>query len=370
MTKKIIVKAPGRINLIGEHIDYNGGFVLPASINKKIVLELTYIDGNNCIIHSKTLGKKFSINVLKLKKSKTHWENYIIGTLHVLTTSEKYKIGGFNCEIYGDLPLGSGMSSSSALVSGLVVGLDNIFNLNLSKNDIINIVSKVEREFIGLRGGIMDQFAIVNGKKNNLILLNCSDRSFSYINTNFNKYKLLILNTNIKHNLAKSEYNDRVNECTIALNIIKKKYSRYDFLTQIDENILVEFKDTLSKKVYDRALFVIQENKRTLSSVQKIKENKLLELGDLMYQSHEGLKNLYNVSCEELDFLVDYTQDFEQVIGSRMMGGGFGGCTINLIDEFFIEEFTELVTNSYKNRFGLILTYDIVKIGDGIVVKK
>jgi galactokinase len=218
-------------------------------------------------------------------------------------------------------------------------------------------------------GGIMDQFTIVNGKKNKLILLNCQNRSFQYINSNFSPYKIVLINTNVEHNLANSSYNQRVKECNEALNIINKDYKKYNYLVDVEEEVLNEFKNTLKEKVFNRALFVVQENKRSLDSANKISESKLKDFGKLMYKSHFGLKNLYEVSCKELDFLVDFTIDYKEIIGSRMMGGGFGGCTINLIKEDFVEDFIKLVSKAYSNKFNIKLDAIHVNIDSGVTVK-
>ena len=369
MRNKIIVEASGRINLIGEHVDYNGGYVLPASIDKKIIIEFHSISGKECNIESKTLDKGFKINLNKISKSKIQWENYIVGVLYNLIILKKLKIEAFNCKIESDLPIGAGISSSSALICGIACGLNQLNNLKLTNDEIIDIVSDVEHNFIGLMGGIMDQFTIVNGKKNKLILLNCQNRNFKYINSDFNNYKFLLINTNVEHNLANSAYNERVKECSEALSLINKKYNKYDFLVNVEESILNEFKNILPEKVYNRALFVIQENKRTHDSANKISNSKLKEFGELMYKSHYGLKNLYEVSCEELDFLVEFTSNYKEIIGSRMMGGGFGGCTINLIEKNFINHFVDLISKAYLDKFGIKLNAFTVNIDNGITIK-
>jgi len=369
MRNNIIVEASGRINLIGEHVDYNGGSVLPASIDKKIIIEFHSVSGEECNIESKTLDKRFKINLNKISKSKIQWQNYIIGVLYNLITLKKLKIEAFNCKIESNLPIGAGISSSSALICGIASGLNYLNNLKLTNDEIIDIVSDVEHNFIGLMGGIMDQFTIVNGKKNKLILLNCQNRSFKYINSDFNNYKFLLINTNVEHNLANSAYNDRVKECSEALIIINKKYDKYNCLVEVEENILNEFKNILKEKVYNRALFVIQENQRTYDSANKISNSKLKEFGELMYKSHYGLKNLYQVSCKELDFLVEFTSKYEEIIGSRMMGGGFGGCTINLIKENFVDNFVDLVSQAYLDKFDIKLDAFTVNIDNGITIK-
>ena len=369
MRNKIIVEASGRINLIGEHVDYNGGFVLPASIDKKIIIEIHSVSGEKCNIESKTLDKGFKINLKKIYKSKIQWQNYIIGVLYNLIVLKKLKIEAFNCKIESNLPIGAGISSSSALICGIASGLNYLNNLKLTNDEIIDIVSDVEHNFIGLMGGIMDQFTIVNGKKNKLILLNCQNRNFKYINFDFNNYKFLLINTNIEHNLADSAYNERVKECREALSVINKKYNKYNSLIEVEENILNEFKSILKEKIYNRALFVIQENQRTHDSANKISNLKLKEFGELMYKSHYGLKNLYEVSCKELDFLVEFTSNHEEIIGSRMMGGGFGGCTINLIKENFVDNFVDLVSQAYLDKFHTKLNAFTVNIDNGITIK-
>ena len=369
MRNKIIVEASGRINLIGEHVDYNGGFVLPASIDKKIIIEIHSVSGEKCNIESKTLDKGFKINLKKIYKSKIQWQNYIIGILYNLIVLKKLKIEAFNCKIESNLPIGAGISSSSALICGIASGLNYLNNLKLTNDEIIDIVSDVEHNFIGLMGGIMDQFTIVNGKKNKLILLNCQNRNFKYINFDFNNYKFLLINTNIEHNLADSAYNKRVKECREALSVINKKYNKYNSLIEVEENILNEFKSILKEKIYNRALFVIQENQRTHDSANKISNSKLKEFGELMYKSHYGLKNLYEVSCKELDFLVEFTSNHEEIIGSRMMGGGFGGCTINLIKENFVDNFVDLVSQAYLDKFHIKLNAITVNIDNGITIK-
>ena len=369
MRNKIIVEAPGRINLIGEHIDYNGGSVLPASIDKKIIIEFHSVSGEECNIESLTLDKGFKINLKKISKSKIQWQNYIIGVLYNLIVLKKLKIEAFNCNIESNLPIGAGISSSSALICGIASGLNYLNNLKLTNDEIIDIVSDVEHNFIGLMGGIMDQFTIVNGKKNKLILLNCQNRNFKYINSDFNNYKFLLINTNVEHNLANSAYNERVKECNEALSVINKKHNKYNCLVEVEENILNEFKNILKEKIYNRALFVIQENQRTYDSANKISNSKLKEFGKLMYKSHYGLKNLYEVSCKELDFLVEFTSNYEEIIGSRMMGGGFGGCTINLIKENFVDNFVDLVSQAYLDKFDIKLDAFTVNIDNGITIK-
>ena len=266
--KKVLVESPGRINLIGEHIDYNGGKVLPAAIKNKIIFHLESIQGVKCYIESKTIEKTFIIQLNSLEKSEIQWENYIIGVLKTLIEKRNLLINGFKCLIDGDLPIGAGISSSASLICGFIKGLEQLNNLNLTNNDIIDIAREVEHNFIGLTGGIMDQFTILNGKKNKVLLIDCKSRDFGFIDSDFGRYKFLLLNTNIEHKLSDSSYNQRVEECKSALNEIKSKYKKVNYLCDVSLKILQEFKESMDDEVFDRAQFVIQENERVINSVK------------------------------------------------------------------------------------------------------
>ena len=362
--KKVLVESPGRINLIGEHIDYNGGNVLPAAIDKKIKIEFELVEGDICFIESKTINKNFRLNLQNLQKSTNQWENYIIGSLKFILDKKK-SIKAFKCKIYGDLPIGAGISSSSSLICGFIKGIDAINSLKLSNNQIIQISEEVEHKYIGLTGGIMDQFTIVNGKKDHLLFLDCKNKKYSLIKSVFGEYKFLLLNTNVNHNLIESSYNNRVLECNEVIQIISKNKDQY--LCDISINQLRKFKNRLSNKLYNRAYHVLNENKRVKESVKFIQNKDLISFGKLIYESHASLKNLYNVSCEELDFTVDFSKNYSYVLGSRMMGGGFGGCTINLIHSSKIKEYIDLVSDEYYRKFNLNLTPIVTRIDDGVI---
>lgn len=370
MNKIVKVESPGRINLIGEHVDYNGGSVLPGAIDKKVEFIIENIKGSKCFIDSETINKKFEFELSSLEKSNQHWQNYILGTINNIINKRNLKISAFSCKINSSLPIGAGISSSSALISGLAAGLIEINNLQIKKSEIVDIVSDVEHNYIGLKGGIMDQFTILHGQKNKLVHLECNSRNFKYVNAEFNDYQIILLNTNVEHNLANTAYNDRVEECRYALDIINNKYSnKFSYLCEVDSTILESFKVNLDAKVFNRASFVINENLRTYEAAKKLNEFKLVEIGNLMYQSHAGLKDLYEVSCNELDFLVDLTKPYDQIIGSRMMGGGFGGCTINLIHKKFKDEFLDIAHKSYFEKFRIDVTPIEISISDGVKIK-
>jgi len=363
---EVIIESPGRINLIGEHIDYNGGNVLPAAINLKITLSFRKNDKILSSVWSKNYNVGFSFDSNNVKKSDKEWENYILGVVYQINIIEPNFIKGFDCIIDSKLPIGAGISSSAALECGMAKGLNELFKIGLTDEQIISLSRNAEHTFIGTKCGIMDQFAVVRGVKNCLIHLNCKTELYEIIEADFSPYSILLLNTNVSHNLATSEYNKRQAECNIALQKIRLKYPEYEFLADVPQNTVEEFKNKLPKETYDRALFVSQENSRVFMAVEAIKAKSFKEFGNLMYESHDGLQNLYNVSCKELDFLVEYSKGTNYILGSRMMGGGFGGCTINLIHQDFVEEYIRRVSIAYKEQFKIELTSIMVTIGDGV----
>ena len=366
---KIIIKSPGRINLIGEHIDYNGGYVLPGATDLFIKFTFSNSKKNYSEVYSNVIDKKCKFFFHNLSKRVIHWENYLVGSLISILKKRKVELKNFNCCIEGNLPLGSGISSSSSLICGFIKGIDQLNNLNLDNDEILSISREVEYDFIGLKGGIMDQFTIINSKKNNLILLNTIDNSAEFIKSDLGDYKLLLLNTNKKHNLSDSAYNKRVEECQEALKIINDSGYNIKFLTQIEVKELRKIQNLMPNNIFNRALYVTQENNRTIKSVQCLKNLDLKSLGELMYSSHEGLRDLYEVSCDELDYLVDKTRVCDQILGARMMGGGFGGCTINLIHKDFIDTFVSDISESYSSMFSLELSPIITSLGEGLSYK-
>jgi len=363
----IKVTSPGRVNLIGEHTDYNGGYVLPCALNLSINL---YFKINNKESRVKTdLGYSMSFNITDpYKKSSIHWENYVFGVIEELKKI-KSDLNNFSCDIKSSLPSGAGISSSSALVCGLIKGLSILNNINLDNSKIINLSRNVEHNYIGLLGGIMDQYTILNAKENKAILLNCNDLTTKYIDIDFGELEILLLDTNIKHNLSNTEYNVRVKECKQALKTINlANNKKYENLSQVSIDEINNAKNDLSVNQFKRAIFIYNENRRAIKSAELIEKNNLSEFGKLMYQSHEGLKNNYEVSCKELDFLVDQSKKIDGVAGARMMGGGFGGCTVNLVKRNEIQEVVKNIKKNYKSNFGIDLKVIIAKPGTGISV--
>lgn len=362
------VASPGRINLIGEHTDYNHGFVMPTAIDKITHLELQK-NGNThrCSVFSATFDTGFKFDLNNLKKSQHTWENYILGVVNELLKLGK-TIKGFNCKITSNLPIGAGISSSAALECGLASGLNELFDLGLTRLQIAELAQAAENNFVGSQCGIMDQFASVMSKKDHLILLDCLTLEAEFIPVNFKSCKILLVNTKVSHNLSEGEYNDRRKECEQALEILKGKNSDIKSLRDVTAQHLESYKDSLSTKQYNRVKYVLEENARVLKSTGHIKNGELKDFGELMYRSHEGLKSLFEVSCKELDFLVEYTKDKNYIYGSRMMGGGFGGCTINLIEADAIADFVKEVTLAYDSEFNITPDTITVVPSEGTII--
>lgn len=350
------IESPGRINIIGEHTDYNNGFVLPTAIDKKIRFKFKKNDTvDYCNVYSKNFEARFSINLTHIEKSDNQWENYILG---VLIEIQKFtnKLQGFDCVLESDIPIGSGISSSAALECGVAFGLNELFELELSKKTIVELSQRAEHHFVGTKCGIMDQFASVMSKKGHVILLDCQSMEYEHVPIKIEPYKILLLNTNVTHSLASSEYNTRRKECEAAVAIIKQKYSEVNSLRDVSEIMLKEFKAIMPSKFFARCTYVVEEKKRVFEAANALRNNNLNLLGNLMYETHYGLRDLYEVSCPELDFLVDFSENYDEIIGARMMGGGFGGCTINIIHSAKIEEFIRKASQAYFNKFNKNLT--------------
>jgi len=353
---ELIVESPGRINIIGEHTDYNMGYVLPTAIDKKIIFKLQKNQFETlCRIISKGYDKELTIDLANIAKSTVEWENYVLGVLNEISKRTD-KLRGFDCIIESKLPVGSGVSSSAALECGLAFGLNELFGLGLSQKDIVELSRDAEHNYVGTQCGIMDQFASVMSKKDHVILLDCKTLEHAHIPIAVEPYKILLLNSNVSHSLASSEYNTRRKECEEGVTILQKKYPSVTSLRDATMDMLKACKTEMPKKIYDRCTYVIEENERVLAPVEALKYGDIKKLGELLYKTHEGLRHLYEVSCPELDFLVDFSKDMDGVLGARVMGGGFGGCTINIVHEDFVNEYIQAISEAYKKKFNIKLT--------------
>ncbi|MDP7568049.1 MAG: galactokinase [Flavobacteriales bacterium] len=364
-TEPLLISSPGRINLIGEHTDYNKGLVFPASIDKYIISGFAKNEKNYCRIFALDLDESFDIDLDKLTKvGLGSWKNYVIGVLWGIK-EKGLPLRNFDLVFSGNIPIGAGISSSAAVENSIVFGLNELFDLGLTKDEMLHISVQAEHNFAGVKCGIMDQFTNLNGSKGNALFLNCNDMSFEEIPIVLNDYQLLLINTNVKHQLSASPFNLRKKECSSGYNVLKEKFPELVSLSGANLAQLEVVKDELPDITYNRCKFVIQENNRVKLAKTAIKNKDCNRLGNLLFESHFGLKELYEVSCEELDFLVDLARN-NKVLGSRMMGGGFGGCTINLIKKDEVEVFVSNAAEKYQLKFGKSISAYPVNISGGI----
>ena len=356
----ILVFSPGRINIIGEHTDYNDGFVFPAAVDKGIAAAIQKSDSGTSTAYATDKDSKIEFALDKLKPSKEgNWENYVFGVIAEIQNRNK-AIGNFNIAFKGNIPGGAGMSSSAALENSVVFGLNELFNLGLTKHEMILISQKAEHNYVGVNCGIMDQYASMFGIENNALLLDCRTVESKPYEIDFKDHQLMLINTNVKHSLSDSAYNDRRSACESIAKLLNIKALR-----DATEADLETVKDKVTPENYQKALYVIQENERAMKASKAIEDNDLETLGALIYGSHNGLQHQYKVSCDELDFLVDQAKANKQVLGARMMGGGFGGCTINLVSKKEAKAFAETASIAYKKEFNKECSVYFIKLSEG-----
>jgi len=359
-----IVLSPGRINIIGEHIDYNDGYVLPAAIDKIICFAFEKNNTTKSRIIAIDLNEEFEANLTQeIKLSDVVWTNYIRGVIKQLQDNG-FAFEGFNCVFSSNIPVGSGLSSSAALECGMIFGIKELFNLKIEKKDIALLGQKAEH-WVGINCGIMDQFSSVHGLENKVIKLDCNTLNFEYHNADFKDYSLILFDSNVKHSLFTSEYNTRRMECEKGLIIIKNNFPDIKSFRDCTEEQLLKIQDQFTPVVFKRVHFVVKEINRVIRACEALDSGNIKLLGQLLFETHYGLSQEYEVSCEELDMLVDTAKTDDFIIGSRLMGGGFGGCTINLIKKGYENEVKSKFSNLYLNTFGIELKFYDVKIANG-----
>lgn len=365
--KPILVKAPGRVNLIGEHTDYNMGYVLPAAIDKGIYFAVQKNDTKNIVIE--TFLNQAEQIVFKLNGySHTFtffWGNYIKAILEILL-EKKYTLKGFDCVFGGDIPIGAGLSSSAALCCGFIYALAEVNDLKISKEKIALIAQQAEHR-IGLNCGIMDQYAVLFGKKENALFLDCKDISHQYVPINLQGYSWVLINSNITHNLAvDSEYNKRRNSCERVVSEIAKSNNKVHSLRDVTATDLEKVKAIVSHTDYLRASYILEENNRVLRMITALENGDAQKSGEILLEGHWAMSTRFEITTEELDLLVSAGQQLEGVMGSRMMGGGFGGCTINLIKTELVAEQSSTILTAYRKETGIDAEIYHLKIGDGV----
>lgn len=345
--------SPGRINILGEHVDYNHGKMIPAAIGQGIYFVGSQRDDRLVTLYASDFDETITFDISNpVKKNEVGWANYIIGVIAQFQKRE-IEVPGFDLVFEGDLPIGAGLSSSAALECGTAAFINHISGSNLERHELIRMAQKAEHEFAGVQCGIMDQFASMMGKEGHAMLLDSHTLSHEYLPIDQELYELVLIDSGVKHTLASSEYNIRRKECEEVLKALQNSNDSVTTFRECTLKMLIDLQDSIEESLFLRGKYVIEEMLRVETCVQSIKANDLQSLGDLMYQTHEGLSSDYQVSCPELDFLVQQTKATDGVLGSRMMGGGFGGCTINLIERTKKDEVIHAISTNYQKEFNI-----------------
>lgn len=360
-----VIRSPGRINLIGEHTDYNNGFVLPAAIDREIYFGVSPSADRRTLLYSLKYSEEFEVDLNHLQPvPRPAWANYLLGVLHQFR-ERGFSVQPFYCVFGGNIPLGAGLSSSAALECGFAFALSELNLLNVSASDIVAIAQWAEHHYAGVKCGIMDQFASVMGKTENVILLDCQSLQHRYIPLDLKGHDIVLCDSRVKHALVDSEYNTRRMECEAGVQLLRQYYPGAHSLRDVSPAMLEEHRPEMEGKVYQRCRYVVEEIRRVQQASADLERGDLVAFGKKMHETHEGLSRLYEVSCPELDFLVEEAGNFEGVTGARMMGGGFGGCTINLVKSDRTGDFISEMTTRYERSFDLLPDVYNVKVVDG-----
>ena len=359
----LLVCSPGRVNLIGEHTDYNEGFVLPAAIDKAIYLAIGPRTDDELHFIAHDIQQTFTGSLHQLIPVGT-WSDYLLGVLDQFRRAG-HALGGINCVFGGTIPMGSGLSSSAALENAIGFGLNEVFGLGLDRLTLLRLSQKAENEFVGAKVGIMDMFASMMGRSGHVIKLDCRSLDYAYAPLNMDGIRIVLCDTRVKHSLVTSEYNTRRAECEAGVRYLQVFYPSIRSLRDVTMAMLDEHLQHTNPHLYRRCGYVVQENQRVLDGVAALEAGNIAEFGQLMYGSHEGLSHDYEVSCPELDLLVNIARHQPGVLGARMMGGGFGGCTINLVREDALDAFVEEITRQYLAQTGKDTYLHTCKIEDG-----
>ncbi|MFC0775625.1 galactokinase [Terrimonas alba] len=357
---------PGRVNLIGEHIDYNGGKVMPCAISRGTFLAIAKNADKKlrfqCLNFPETAELHLQTSYAKTGKE---WFNYPLGSINQLL-QEEHIISGLDMLFYGNLPIGAGLSSSASIEVLTMFAVKELFQLDVSNIEIAKLGKKVENEFIGLNSGIMDQFAVAMGKKNKAILLNCDSLEYEYLPFEIGDYVLAIINSNKPRTLADSKYNERFRECGAALKLLKQELT-VTHLCDIDSGTFHTHKHLIGDAVLEkRALHVVTENERVKEAKNALELNQLDRFGELMYTSHQSLQELYEVSGKELDTIVEFCKTYDGCIGARMTGAGFGGCAIALVRKESFDDFSAGLVSFYSDKIGYEPEVFASVIDDGV----
>lgn len=358
--------APGRVNIIGEHTDYNDGFVLPAAVDKVITILAGKRSDSIVHIYSETFQEKVSFDLNSIEHDKEHpWSNYERGVADVLQ-KKGYQLRGMNMVLTGNVPLGSGLSSSAAVEVATAATFREMCNLNIPDRELALICQKAENEFVGMQCGIMDQFASCLSKKDHALFLDCRSLEFEYVPLLMNDLVIVLCNTMVPRQLVTSEYNKRRSECEEGVRLFRQWMPDIKTLRDVNPEMLTDYHEKLPPVIAKRCTHVVLENERVINSVNALKKVDISTVGSLMNQSHKSLRDNYEVSCKELDIMVEIAGKVQGVVGSRMMGGGFGGCTINLVRSSAIRTFQEAVFDQYETKTGYKPQFYICQATEGV----
>lgn len=360
-TEPTLLKAPGRINIIGEHIDYNDGLVLPMSIDRSVYMAIGPSGSSKSVVIAMDIEGDMVQFDDPMSVDHKGWRGYVLGVINEFRVRYQ-KEDGVHIMFTGDIPQGSGLSSSAALEVATAMALSHQLNVELSELDMALLCQHVEHNYVGTRCGLMDQYACVFGSADEAILLDCQTYRHSMIPLNLDPYRFLLLNTAVHHSLADSGYNERRANCERSLSILMEDHGVESF-RKVTGGMIEASKHRMTKEMEHQTHYVIEEISRVEKAVDAIQINDLPRLGRLMYESHQGLSMDYLVSCAELDFLVDFVRNQAGVLGARMMGGGFGGCTLNLIHKDQVDSIVELAYKAYQEKFDLQLIPILVRSG-------
>jgi galactokinase len=347
-----LIKSPGRVNLIGEHTDYNGGFVLPAAIDKGIYMAVGPRPDRQLHFTAADLNSTFAGSLDALKPAQKGWANYLLGVVDQVQRTHALP-GGLNVVFGGTIPMGSGMSSSAALENAVGFALNHLYGLGMERIEMVRVSQRAENDFVGAKVGIMDMFASMMGRAGHVIKLDCRSLQYAYAPFQMNGFRIVLCDSRVKHSLVTSEYNTRRRECEEGVAIIRThEGDRIQTLRDVTMPMLDTYLRDQNPHLHRRCAYVVQENQRLLDGVVYLEAGNLEAFGEQMHGSHEGLSQWYEVSCPELDILEEIARAHPGVLGARMMGGGFGGCTINLVREEALADFEQTVTKQYEARTG------------------
>lgn len=363
----LLVRAPGRINLIGEHTDYNEGFVFPAAVGQEIQFAIGKSgDEDSCTLVSLDYDESFTFNLSELKPEPSDsWQNFILGVAAEIIKSGR-KLHGFNLVFSGNIPLGSGMSSSAALECGSCFSLNELFELKISKLEMVKLSQMAEHNYAGVKCGIMDQFASMFGSMDHAILLDCKDLSYDYFPLNLETHTLVLCNSNVSHSLASSQYNIRRQQCEEGVKVLNQHFWGINSLRDASLEQFESAKKDMTEVVQRRCKYVIEENIRVAEFAKALEANNLIAAGSILKKAQAAMRDEYEITCPEIDFMADFANSRNDIAGARMMGGGFGGCTLNLVKKEYVEEFISDLNVAYQEKFNKEITPIRIEVADGV----